>query len=109
MSEKIVKSLIDDIDGTPADETVGFGLDGIAYEIDLSRRNAAGLRDALAKYVGASRRRGHRSRMTPSRVTPLGASSRTIREWAKANDVRVPAKGRVPAAVVAQFNEVNKR
>ncbi len=110
MAQRIVKSLIDDIDGTPADETVGFGLDGITYEIDLSKKNAAGLRDALAKYVGAGRReRSRRSRLTPSKVTPVGASSRTVREWAQANNVPVTNRGRIPASVLAQFNEANKR
>ena len=107
MSQKILTTLIDDIDGTPADETVGFGLDGVVYEIDLSKKNAAGLRGALSKYVGAGRRtRSGRPRVTPSRVT---SDSRTVRVWAKANNVPVTDRGRIPASVMAQFNEANKR
>jgi nucleoid-associated protein Lsr2 len=107
MARRIVKELIDDIDGSSADEMIAFGLDGIAYEIDLSQKNAAGLREAFAKYVGAGRRRGRRSR-TPSKVTRVASDSRTIREWAQANNVSVPAKGRVPASVVAQFNQAHR-
>ena len=44
--------LEDDIDGSVADETVTFALDGVTYEIDLNAKNAAALRDALAPYVG---------------------------------------------------------
>jgi nucleoid-associated protein Lsr2 len=108
MAQKTVVELVDDIDGSPAKETVRFGLDGVAYEIDLSQKNAAGLRDALAKYAGAGRRRA-RTRGRRSTVTPVRASSRTIREWAKANDVHVPDRGRIPAAVVERFNEANRR
>ena len=48
--------LIDDIDGSHADETVRLSLDGIDYEIDLSRQNAAALR-AVLRRKRASRRR----------------------------------------------------
>jgi nucleoid-associated protein Lsr2 len=108
MAQRTVVELIDDIDGAAAEETVGFGLDGVQYEIDLSQKNAAGLRDALAKYVGASRlvTRAGRARGTRSRVP---SNSRTIREWAHANNVPVPDRGRIPATVVAQFDEANKR
>jgi Lsr2 len=36
MARKVVVSLVDDLDGGTADETVGFGLDGKSYEIDFS-------------------------------------------------------------------------
>jgi nucleoid-associated protein Lsr2 len=107
VSRRIVTELVDDIDGSPATETVLFALDGVAYEIDLTKRHAAGLRNAFATYVGAARRtRGSRPRATRSRVT---SDSRTIREWAKANKVPVPDRGRIPASVVAQFNTANRR
>jgi hypothetical protein len=37
--------LEDDYDGGSADETVSFALDGAEYEIDLSSKNASGLRE----------------------------------------------------------------
>ena len=48
MAQKVVVSLVDDLDSSEADETVEFGLDGATYEIDLSDANAATLRDRLA-------------------------------------------------------------
>jgi methyl-accepting chemotaxis protein len=47
--------LVDDIDGSPAAETVDFGLDGVLYTIDLSRDNAAQLRSTLRPYVRKAR------------------------------------------------------
>ena len=68
MAQKVQVLLVDDVDGGKADETVQFGLDGVSYEIDLSSKNAAKLRDALAGYVGEARRvasRGRRRRPGP--------------------------------------------
>jgi Lsr2 len=48
---------IDDLDGSDAEGTVRFGLDGTEYEIDLNARHAQELRDALGRYVGAAARR----------------------------------------------------
>jgi Lsr2 len=47
---------IDDIDGSVAEGTVRFGLDGTEYEIDLNAEHTQQLRDALAAYVRAARR-----------------------------------------------------
>jgi hypothetical protein len=43
--------LIDDLDGSAAEGTVRFGLDGTEYEIDLNARHAKELRKALARYL----------------------------------------------------------
>ena len=37
MARQVQVTLIDDIDGTPAESTVYFGLEGMHYEIDLSQ------------------------------------------------------------------------
>jgi Lsr2 len=56
VAQKIQTLFIDDIDGGEAEGTVRFGLDGTDYEIDLSAKNAAALRKALAKYIDSGRR-----------------------------------------------------
>ena len=38
---KVITELVDDIDGSTAEETVSFALDGVEYEIDLSTPNAS--------------------------------------------------------------------
>jgi hypothetical protein len=65
VASKTVVELFDDLDGGRADETVRFALDGVEYEIDLSRTNAAALRDVLAEFVAHAHRapvRSHRPR-----------------------------------------------
>ena len=47
MAQKVQTLLVDDIDGSAADGTVRFGLDGTDYEIDLNSDHAQALRDAL--------------------------------------------------------------
>lgn len=48
--------LIDDLDGGPADETIGFRFENQGYEIDLSAENAERLRAELERYVRAGRK-----------------------------------------------------
>lgn len=50
--------LADDLDGSAAEWTVRFGLDGALYEIDLSDVNAARMRAALSPFVAAGRMTG---------------------------------------------------
>ena len=54
----------DSVDGSEASEAVTFALDGRRYTLDLSKDNAARLREALAPFVAVARRsrRGRRDR-----------------------------------------------
>src|SRR5690349_1951295 len=56
MATQTTVTLVDDLDGSEAVESVAFALDGVSYEIDLSEDNAEKLRDALAGYVAGARR-----------------------------------------------------
>ena len=56
MAQKVQTLFIDDLDGSEAEGTVRFELDGTEYEIDLNARHAKALRKALARYVDAARR-----------------------------------------------------
>ncbi len=71
MAQKIQVLLLDDLDGSEAEGTVRFALDGTEYEIDLNAEHAQALRDALARYVRAARRAGGR-RPAPSQGRPPG-------------------------------------
>jgi hypothetical protein len=62
VASKTVVELFDDLDGGRADETVRFALDGVEYEIDLSTKHAAVLRDMLAVYIGHAHRPASRAR-----------------------------------------------
>ena len=109
MAQKVHIVLEDDLDGSPATETVSFGLDGKSYEIDLNDKNAGKLRDALAQYVGAARSVGgaRRGRKSASTASNLGPSAREIRDWARSNGHDVPDRGRIPADVRSAFEAAN--
>ena len=92
--------LVDDLDGSLAGETVTFELDRQRYEIDLSRANAEALRTLLAPYIEAGRRTGNREKGTGRRVGPDPAA---VRAWARANNIDLPARGRIPGTVLDQF------
>jgi len=83
----VVQTLfIDDLDGSAAEGTVRFGLDGTEYEIDLNAMHAQELRDALARYVGAGRRAGAaapRPGRGARRGPASGLNTTEVREWAK--------------------------
>lgn len=110
MAQRVSIELVDDVDGTPADETVSFGLDGASYELDLSAANAAALREALAGYIGHARRVSSSSsrRSSSPRRSSGSSDARAIREWARANGHKVPERGRVSSEVKAAYEAANK-
>ena len=67
MAQRVQIILEDDYDGGTADETVSFALDGTEYEIDLSAKNAANLRDAISPWLGHARKTGGRRNRDSSR------------------------------------------
>ena len=106
MAQKIQTLFIDDLDGSEADGTVRFGLDGTDYEIDLNAEHAQELRDALARYVSAARRAGggaRRPARSGRRAPANGLNTTEVREWAKAQGIDVKDRGRVPAELVVKF------
>jgi hypothetical protein len=97
---------IDDIDGSAAEGSVHFALDGTEYEIDLNTEHAQQLRDALAAYLKAGRRvsGGSRQPARGGRRGPAsGLNTTEVREWAKAQGIDVKDRGRVPAELVVKF------
>ena len=105
MAQKVHIVLVDDIDGGDADETVSFALDGTQYEIDLSAANAARLREQFAPYVGHARRvAGGAARRGGRGRRGSGGRSAQIREWAKAQGIKVNERGQVAADVVAKYD-----
>lgn len=95
----------DDLDGGEADETVSFGLDGRAYQLDLSAKNAAKFRKELAQWITAGRRVTRRTAKTrrPSMPSATG-DSQAIRAWATAAGYEVGGRGRIPAEVQAAYH-----
>ena len=111
MAQRVNIVLEDDLDGSPADETVTFALDGVTYEIDLSESNATKLRDALAPYVGHGRRAGGRraasGRSAGSRAAGGRRDLADVREWARKNGHQVSDRGRISAEVQAAYDKAH--
>lgn len=113
MAQKIITTLVDDIDGGEADETIRFGLDGVEYEIDLKNEHADELRGHFIQYVEKGRRVGGKSRggqnggrgghgiQVKGHVPPdLGA----VRAWARENGHAVSERGRISATVMEAYD-----
>ena len=112
MAQQTIVKLTDDIDGSDAEGTVEFSLDGVSYEIDLSKGNAAKLRDALAGYVSHARRTGGRRRgggrsTGGSRPGVDREQNAAIREWARKRGMKVSDRGRIPAEVLESYHKDN--
>jgi hypothetical protein len=103
VATKVTVVLEDDLDGGPADETVRFGLDGVEYEIDLSRQHARTFRRELASFLVHARRAERGPRRRPARSSSGRRRSGDIRAWAKDAGIQVSDRGRIPASVVAQY------
>ncbi|MFW8744713.1 histone-like nucleoid-structuring protein Lsr2 [Mesorhizobium japonicum] len=102
MAKKQITLIVDDLTGEEAENarTVGFAIDGVSYEIDLSPENAEKLSEAFAPYVSAGRRVGGRTRTSRSATS---SDTSRIREWAIAQGIEVPSRGRIPQPIVDQY------
>lgn len=105
---------VDDVDESlTADETVEFELDGIRYEVDLSRFNAMRLRGDLQPWINAARRTGGRRRLrrtsqgSPGQATVAANRRASIRVWARKNGYGVAVYGRIPRHVMDAYNNAN--
>jgi hypothetical protein len=119
MATKVTKTLIDDLDGAEASETVRFTIGGKSYEIDLSAKNAKQLDKLLDPYK--ARRDGGRvsvrTKVRASQASGAGltgaAKAKTLfsgldaeqkdafRRWAKMPNARRISDERVQAWIDA--------
>ncbi len=112
MAKETITKLIDDLDGGEANETVKFGLDGHSFEIDLSTKNAAKLRNALAPYIESGTRLTGRTYVSlgrsAGRARPGVAGEReqnkAIRAWALRKGLDVAPRGRIKQEIVDQYH-----
>lgn len=115
MAKQTTVTLVDDLDGGTADEQVEFSFEGKTYEIDLSARNVAKLRDALAPYVAAARRSTGRRRSSAVASAAPGQSrsaaereqNQAIREWARSQGRKISDRGRIPTDVIEAYHQAH--
>lgn len=105
MAKRVSVTLVDDTDGSDADETVSFALDGVSYEIDLSAGNADKLRNSLATWIGFATRSGGRKAARPAGKSSGRRDVSAVREWARANGYAVSERGRIAADVQAAYDK----
>ena len=114
MAKQVITLLTDDLDGSEADRTVEFGLDGVTYTIDLSDKNIGKLRKVLDPYLAVGTRVRRDGREAPSATrsqtatVPLAkvrAKNKSIREWAAGNGYEVSERGRIPVEVVEAYHK----
>jgi Lsr2 len=102
----------DDLDGSPGAAPVTFGLEGRTYTIDLAAASLGRLRDALAPFIAAAHTQsspGARGRRTSRPSNDRGYDLVELREWAAKKKIQVPARGRVPRAIVEQYQAAGGR
>lgn len=106
MAQKIQTLFVDDIDGSEAEGTVRFGLDGAEYEIDLSVAHSEELHKALAPYVTHARRVGGTRRgARGARRNASGMDTHKVREWAREQGIEIKERGRVPADIMEKYRK----
>lgn len=103
MAQKVETTLVDDLDGTEASETIGFSYDGTDYEIDLNTANAAMLRNGLGHYAEHARKVTRKVAGPRRRTAATRREASEIRQWARENGVTVSERGRIPHEVVDRY------
>lgn len=103
--QKVETVRTDDLDGSAADSTIRFGLDGAEYEIDLNDEHATTFRQFVQQYIAVSRKVSgvRRAVGARSRKTTASPDSTQVREWAKSQGLPVKDRGRVASELIAQY------
>jgi hypothetical protein len=97
---------VDDIDGSEAEGTVRFGLDGVDYEIDLNKKHSDQLAQAIRPYIEAARKVSSSRR--PARGSrPARHDQSDVRAWARSQGLKISDRGRIPADVLARYESAH--
>ncbi len=111
MAQKVSVLLLCDLHGNgdvEAVETVRFGVGNTAYEIDVCATHAEELRNRVQPFVEHARR-GSAVAAPRRRVRRAADRQHTaeIRAWAKEHGHQISERGRIPAAVVAEYEQTH--
>ena len=116
MAQKVIREFVDDIDGSEAERTFTFAVDGSHYEIDLSSQNIKEFHEAIAGFVESARKvkasgLGRGVRKTRSSTSGSGRSReqiQAVREWARQQGHRINDRGRIPASIQQAFDQAHQ-
>lgn len=99
MAKKTHIELVDDIDGSTADETITFSIDGAHYEIDLSAENAEKIRAEIGEWAEKGTRVARKKARKASSPSASSEENARIRQWAKESGYEVGDRGRISAEI----------
>ncbi|MEV4454493.1 Lsr2 family protein [Microbispora sp. NPDC049633] len=101
-AERVV--LTDDLDGSPAEETITFTVKGEQFEIDLSDKNAAAFWAALGPYIRAARHIPKKRMRRPKHVgSAVWLDPARLRAWAEDHGIPVNKSGYVRKEVQRMY------
>jgi hypothetical protein len=118
MAERLVRQLMDDLDGTEIPEGKGeqieFAVRGVVYRIDLGNGNVTKFDKALAPFIeSATKVSGRRGRPRGTRRAGSAGRSKAdlsaIRAWAAKHGHKVSARGRIPGDVLQAYQAAHRR
>ena len=119
MAERIVRQLVDDLDGSEiADgkgEQLEFTVRGMTYRLDLTQANVTKFDKALAPFiesatkVGAPRRRSRGGVDARSKSRGSKRELSAIRAWASKHGHQVSTRGRIPGEVMNAYEAAHRR
>lgn len=103
MARRETIEFVCDVSGKPADEQVDFALDGQKYQIDLTDKHAKEFRALLTPFIKVARNTG-------SVPNKFGGSPdlAALKEWAAKNQIKLPARGRIPHEIRERFEKETK-
>ena len=96
-TKKIVE-VVDDFDGTPADQTVRFAFNGEHFEE---------FAEAIQPYIKAGRKTGSTRRRGNAGNPTQRLENAKIRAWAKEEGHDLSDRGRIPAPIVEAYRKAH--
>ncbi|MUL77062.1 Lsr2 family protein [Mycobacterium sp. CBMA226] len=108
MAKRYSTTWTDDLDGSPAAETIEFSIDGVTYAIDLSDANALRMRGTFEPYIRVARKASRRRVRTnwrleqPSFEEPP-ISHQRVRAWLRMNGHDVGSRGRLSKDLLRRY------
>ncbi|WP_299039677.1 Lsr2 family protein [uncultured Pseudokineococcus sp.] len=110
MAQKTQVTLVDDLDGSEATQTVTFAFQGTSYEIDLNDQHFSSIEESFAEWIESARKTTASRGAASSRAnaTRSGGTKRAdlddVRAWARDNGHTVADRGRVKQSILDAYD-----
>lgn len=107
MAQRTQVLYLDDIDGSEAEGTVRFKFDGTDYEIDLNKEHTDQFTSAIGPFIAAARKISASRRPARGGAGAARHNLADVRAWARGQGVKISDRGRIPADVLAQYQQAH--